>query len=59
MDAPEQPLSFIVRVSWGQAGRVTGTVERVLTGEKRRFTGIETLPALITQMSDVTGGSAT
>lgn len=59
MDAPEQPLSFIVRASWGEAGKVTGTVERVASDEKRRFTGIETLPELITQMSDATGGSAT
>ena len=59
MDAPERPLSFIVRVSWGEAGKVTGTGERVLTGEKRLFAGIETLPELIVQMSGVTGGSAT
>jgi hypothetical protein len=58
MDAPERPMSFIVRLSWGDAGKATGTVERVASGEKRRFAGIETLPELIAQMSGVTGGSA-
>lgn len=59
MSAPERPLSFIVRVSWGEAGKVTGTVERVRTGEKRLFAGIETLPELIAQMNGVTGGAVT
>lgn len=59
MEAPERPLSFIVRVSWGDAGQATGTVERAASGEKRRFAGLEALPELIAQMSGVTGGSAT
>ncbi len=58
MDAPERQQSFIVRLSRREAGEVTGTVERVQTGEKRRFTGLETLPELIAQMSGVAGGSA-
>ena len=59
MDAPDRPMSFIVRVSWGEAGKAVGSVERALTGEKRLFAGIETLPELIAQMSGVTGGTAT
>jgi hypothetical protein len=50
MDATALTASFIVRVSIDPAGRLAGTVERVRTGEKRRFDGIDTVAAVIARM---------
>lgn len=41
MDAFDRPLSFIVRLS--DPDSLAGVVERVRTGEKRRFTGSQDL----------------
>ena len=42
--------TFIVRVTSADAGQLSGTVERVRTGEKHRFSGLEGLGALIAGM---------
>lgn len=42
-------MTFIIRVSV-EAGRVTGIVERVRTGEKERFGGVDDLGRIITRM---------
>jgi hypothetical protein len=44
------PATFIVRVRRDGAGRLTGVVERVATGEKRRFQGAEGLAGVIQGM---------
>jgi hypothetical protein len=44
------PAAFIVRASRDASGRVTGVVERVATGEKVRFVGVEAMAAIIERM---------
>lgn len=41
---------FIVRLTRDPAGRVTGVVERVRTGEKERFTGVEEIGPLVAEL---------
>ena len=48
-------MTFIVRVSVDDAGGITGIVERVQTGQKRRFEGIEAIGPLIARMLGGTG----
>jgi hypothetical protein len=43
-------MTFIVRLSLDEAGRVTGIVERVRTGEKARFEGVGGIATLIARM---------
>jgi hypothetical protein len=43
-------LTFIVRVSCDDAGRLTGIVERARTGEKHRFRGVSGVATLIERM---------
>ena len=43
--------TFVVRVSLDRRGRLTGTVERVKTGEKARFDGPEGLGWIISRMA--------
>ena len=43
-------MTFIVRVSVDGAGGVSGIVERVQTGQKKRFEGIEAIGPLIARM---------
>jgi len=43
-------MTFIVRLSRDAAGRVTGIVERVRTGEKERFEGIASVATVIARM---------
>lgn len=43
-------MTFILRLSVDEAGRVCGVVERVRNGEKGRFYGIEELSPLIANM---------
>lgn len=50
MEATAPTTSFIVRVSIDPAGRLAGAVERVRTGEKRGFDGIDTIAAVIARM---------
>jgi hypothetical protein len=49
-DGVVAPRVFIVRAWRDAAGRPTGVVERVATGEKARFQGAETLAGLIQGM---------
>jgi hypothetical protein len=48
-------MTFIVRVSVDEAGGVTGILERVQTGQKKRFQGLEAIGPLIAQMIAATG----
>ena len=59
MEVPRQPLTFIVRLTLDDGGVLSGVVERVRTGEKRRFQGAEALGHLIAQMvrQENTGGA--
>jgi hypothetical protein len=41
---------FIVRMTQGSDGGLSGIVERVGTGEKWRFTGVEALGPLLARM---------
>jgi hypothetical protein len=47
MDEPLRPQAFIVRITGTRAEGYAGIVERVRTGEKHRFQGLETLGGLI------------
>jgi hypothetical protein len=49
-DTLGSPLAFIVRVSRGLDGRLAGVVERVRTGEKRRFEDPSAIGPLIEEM---------
>jgi hypothetical protein len=40
-------MAFIVRLSPARDGRLTGVVERVRTGEKHRFDGLDGLGAVL------------
>lgn len=59
-------VTLIVRLSVDAAGRLTGVVERVRTGEKQRFHGVEALGPLVERMAkgdsvgleDATGGTS-
>jgi hypothetical protein len=48
-------MTFIVRVSVDEAGGITGIVERVQTGQKKRFEGAEAIGPLIASMLAGTG----
>jgi hypothetical protein len=43
-------MTFVVRLSRDEAGRVAGIVERVRTGEKERFEGVAAIATLIARM---------
>ena len=43
-------VTFIIRITRGAARRVSGTVERVRTGEKERFTDSAGVGAVIERM---------
>ena len=43
-------MTFIVRVSRNESGRIAGVVERVRTGEKERVDGLEAISAAIARM---------
>jgi hypothetical protein len=45
-------MTFVVRLSRDAAGRVTGIVERVRTGEKERFEGLAALATVIARMAE-------
>ena len=42
--------SFIVRVSLDRSGQLTGVVERVATGAKQTFTGVDAIGTVIACM---------
>jgi hypothetical protein len=50
MDGREAVVSFIVRASLDAGGGLGGVVERVRTGEKRRFTSAEAMAQAIVRM---------
>jgi hypothetical protein len=52
----DHPITFVVRVTVGASGRLSGIVERVRTGEKERFAGAEALGPLVARMA--LGGDA-
>ncbi len=43
-------MTFILRLSRDETGRITGIVERVRTGEKERFEALDTLARVIDRM---------
>lgn len=55
-------MTFILRLSLDETGRVYGVVERVRNGEKERFYGVEEISAVIARMvgtearQEATGG---
>ena len=50
METTQASITFVVRVRPGGRDRVSGIVERVKTGEKRRFHGAEAIGPLIAGM---------
>ena len=50
-DAHPHQMTFIVRLSREGTGVIVGVVERVRTGEKERFQGLDALAPLITRMT--------
>jgi hypothetical protein len=50
--------SFIVRVVRGRQGRVSGVIERVATGAKEAFQGVEAIGPLIARMVQREGAAA-
>ena len=51
MEAPRQPLTFIVRLTVADGGVLSGVVERVRSGKKERFHGVGALAELIAAMA--------
>jgi hypothetical protein len=49
-------VTFVVRAARDPDGRLTGVIERVRTGEKRRFEGPDAIGRLIEQMVDADSG---
>ena len=52
MEAPRQPLTFIVRLTLCDGGVLSGVVERVRSGEKRRFDSVAVLAEVVTEMAE-------
>ena len=52
MEAPCQPLTFIVRVTVRDGGVLSGVVERVRSGEKRRFDSVAVLAEVVAEMAE-------
>jgi hypothetical protein len=48
-------VTFVVRVSRDEAGRVRGVVERVRTGHKERFDGLDDIAAIIRRLLEGDG----
>ena len=44
------PMTFVIRLSVDETGRITGIVERVKTGEKERVYGFDAISATIARM---------
>jgi aryl-alcohol dehydrogenase-like predicted oxidoreductase len=58
VELPARALTFIVRVTPADIAGIAGTVERVRTGEKHRFRGLDSLGALIVRMVTQESGRA-
>jgi len=57
MESTEHPgeyTTLIVRIRQDDAGRLSGIVERVKTGEKVRFYGLETLSRAVASLLSTT-----
>jgi hypothetical protein len=52
MDTPQHPLTFVVRLTLGDGGALSGVVERVRNGEKQRFDGVQALAEVIAAMAE-------
>jgi hypothetical protein len=52
MESPRHSLTFIVRLTRGEGGGWQGVVERVRTGEKRRFHSAAVLAEVIAAMAE-------
>jgi len=52
MDAPRQPLTFVVRLTMEDGGVLSGVVERVRSGEKQRFQSLAALAGVIAEMAE-------
>ena len=50
MEAPDHRHTFILRLSRGDGGVLSGVIERVRNGEKQRFDSITVLAEIITAM---------
>jgi hypothetical protein len=48
--------TFVVRIDQDDGGDVTGVIERVRTGEKEPFRGLESIGGLIARMLEAEGG---
>lgn len=48
--------TFVVRIDRDDGGNVTGVIERVRTGEKEPFRGLESIGGLIARMLEAEGG---
>jgi hypothetical protein len=44
-------MTFVIRLTVAEDGRLTGVVTRVTTGEKARFEGVEAIGPLIARMT--------
>jgi hypothetical protein len=51
-NGPSRFATFIVRISYDSAGRITGVVEWVRTGEKVRFNGLKGISQVIARMAE-------
>src|SRR4029450_4560444 len=52
MEELQHPHTFIVRLTRGDGGVVSGVVERVRTGEKQRFHSLAVLADVIAEMTE-------
>lgn len=50
-------MTFVIRLTVAEDGRLTGVVTRVRTGEKERFDGADLLPAIIARMAREEAGT--
>jgi hypothetical protein len=52
METPRYQLTFIVRLTPGDGGALSGVVERVRSGEKQRFDSVAALAEVIAGMTE-------
>lgn len=50
MDLPLNAMTFVVRAVIGDAGSISGVIERVQSGEKLRFYAVEEIATHIARM---------
>ena len=54
---PGEPITLILRIRQDDAGQLSGVVERVRTGEKVRFHGLENLSRTVASLLATHEGS--